>query len=382
MHVAHLSLQDFRSYAEVAVDLEAGATAFVGPNGQGKTNLVEAVDYVATLASHRVATDTPLVRAGAERAVVRARVLRQGREALAEVEIVPGGANRARLNRAPLPRTRELLGLLRTVLFSPEDLALVKGDPSERRRFLDQLLVARAPRLAGVRADYDRVLRQRNTLLKTAGGARRGGGNPGALRTLDSWDEHLARTGAELLVERLRLVHALDPLVARRYADVAAATGPDRTAVRMRYACSFELPGPDDQPDRELLQAALVAEVARRRDDELDRGVTLVGPHRDELALTLGELPARGYASHGESWSLALSLRLGAYDLLRADGDDPVLVLDDVFAELDQDRRDHLAKSVAGAEQVLVTAAVPADVPESLVGARFDVMEGEVRRVR
>ncbi len=382
MHVAHLSLQDFRSYAEVAVDLDAGATAFVGPNGQGKTNLVEAVDYIATLASHRVATDTPLVRAGTERAVVRARVLRQGRAALAEVEIVPGGTNRARLNRAPLPRTRELLGLLRTVLFSPEDLALVKGDPSDRRRFLDQLLVARAPRLAGVRADYDRVLRQRNTLLKTAAGARRGGGAPGALRTLDSWDEHLARTGAELLLERLRLVNALDPLVARRYADVAAATGPDRAAVRMRYVASFELPGPEDQLDRELLQAALVAEVARRRDDELDRGVTLVGPHRDELALTLGELPARGYASHGESWSLALSLRLGAYDLLRADGDDPVLVLDDVFAELDQDRRDHLAKSVAAAEQVLVTAAVAADVPESLAGARFDVMEGEVRRVR
>ncbi len=406
MHVAHLSLVDFRSYREVEVPLEPGATAFVGPNGQGKTNLVEAVDYVATQASHRVATDAPLVRAGAERAVLRTRVVRDGREALAEIEIVPGGGNRARLNRAPLARTRELLGLLRAVLFSPEDLALVKGDPADRRRFLDQLLVARAPRLAGVRADYDRVLRQRNTLLRTSAGARRGGGSSvaagaaGALRTLDSWDEHLARTGAELLAERLRLVAALEPLVARRHRDVAASAEPGRRSPSMTYVPSFELPvfelpvfeppsfappepgaGPGPA-NRDVLHAALLAEVARRRADELDRGVTLVGPHRDELRLALGELPARGYASHGEAWSLALSLRLASYDLLRADGDDPVLVLDDVFAELDTDRREHLVQSVAGAEQVLVTAAVAADVPAVLDGARFDVMDGAVRRVR
>jgi len=378
VYVASLSLQDFRSYPEVEVGLEPGATAFIGPNGQGKTNLVEAIDYVANLASHRVATDTPLVRAGAQRAVLRVRVVRGGREALAELEIVPGGVNRARLNRAPLPRPRELLGLVRTVLFAPEDLALVKGDPSDRRRFLDRLLVVRAPRLAGVRADYDRVLRQRNTLLKTAGAARRSG-TAGALRTLDSWDEQLARTGAELLAERIALVVELAPLVARRYADVAAATGPEAAGVVMTYEPSFALPA--DDRDRDVLGAALLAEVTRRRDDELDRGVTLAGPHRDELAFVLAGMPARGYASHGESWSLALSLRLAAYDLLRADGDDPVLVLDDVFAELDQDRRDHLAKSVAEAEQVLVTAAVAADVPESLAGARFDVQGGGVRRV-
>ena len=383
MYVASLSLQDFRSYPEVEVGLEPGATAFIGPNGQGKTNLVEAVDYVANLASHRVATDTPLVRAGAERAVLRVRVVRGGREALAELEIVPGGVNRARLNRAPLPKPRELLGLVRTVLFAPEDLALVKGDPADRRRFLDRLLVVRAPRLAGVRADYDRVLRQRNTLLKTAGAARRSG-TAGALRTLDSWDEQLARTGAELLAERIALVAELAPLVARRYADVAAATGPGAAAVTMTYESSFDLPAADADrtvPDRDGLGVALLAEVTRRREDELDRGVTLVGPHRDELAFVLGGMPARGYASQGESWSLALSLRLAAYDLLRADGDDPVLVLDDVFAELDQDRRDHLAKSVAEAEQVLVTAAVAADVPESLAGARFEVQGGGVRRV-
>ena len=388
MYVASLSLQDFRSYPEVEVGLEPGATAFIGPNGQGKTNLVEAIDYVANLASHRVATDTPLVRAGAERAVLRVRVVRGGREALAELEIVPGGVNRARLNRAPLPKPRELLGLVRTVLFAPEDLALVKGDPADRRRFLDRLLVVRAPRLAGVRADYDRVLRQRNTLLKTAGAARRSG-TAGALRTLDSWDEQLARTGVELLAERIALVAELAPLVAQRYADVAAATGPEAAGVTMTYESSFDLPGSEPDraapdravPDRDVLGAAFLAEVTRRRDDELDRGVTLVGPHRDELAFVLAGMPARGYASHGESWSLALSLRLAAYDLLRADGDDPVLVLDDVFAELDQDRRDHLAKSVAEAEQVLVTAAVAADVPESLAGARFEVQGGGVRRV-
>ena len=292
MHVEHLSLRDFRSYAQADVTLGPGATTFVGPNGQGKTNLVEAVDYIATLSSHRVATDAPLVRVGAERAVLRTRVVRDGRQAVAELEIVPGGTNRARLNRAALPRTRELLGLLRTVLFSPEDLALVKGDPSDRRRFLDQLLVARAPRLAGVRADFDRVLRQRNTLLKSATGARRGGAGAGALRTLDSWDEHLARTGAELLAERLRLVALLQPLVARRHADVAATAAPGRSSATMSYVTAFELP--QGQADRRLLHAALLSELGRRRDDELDRGVTLVGPHRDEVHLAVGDLPGTG----------------------------------------------------------------------------------------
>ncbi len=385
MHVAHLSLRDFRSYPEAEVELEPGVTAFVGPNGQGKTNLVEAVDYLATLSSHRVATDAPLVRAGAERAVLRARVVRDTREALVEIEVVPGGSNRARVNKAPLARPREVLGLVRAVLFSPEDLALVKRDPADRRRYLDQLLVARAPRLAGVRADYDRVLKQRNTLLKTAGGARRSSGAAGALHTLDAWDDHLARTGAELLAERLRLVAALQPRVAERYRTVAASAPGDRSAVTMTYVASFPLPDDDAAAgagaDRDVLRAALLAEVAVRRDDELDRGVTLVGPHRDELRLAIGDLPARGYASHGESWSLALALRLAAYDLLRDDGDDPVLVLDDVFAELDTDRRDRLARSVSSAQQVLVTAAVAADVPADLDGGRFDVMDGKVTRV-
>ena len=389
MHVTHLSLLDFRSYATAEVPLDAGVTAFIGPNGQGKTNLVEAIDYVATLRSHRVAGDQALVRMGAERAIVRVAAVRDDRQALAELEITPGKSNRARLNRSPLPRTRELLGLVRTVLFSPDDQTLVKGDPAERRRFLDDLLVARAPRFAGVRQDYDRVLRQRNTLLKSAGAARRSSsGGSGQLATLEAWDEHLARAGSELLAGRLALVESLRPHVAKAYADVAAqATGSGRTEASLAYKPSFELPAGDgdgagDGADRQSLAAALLEEVAQRRQEELDRGVSLVGPHRDDLVLSIGPLPARGYASPGETWSLALALRLASFDLLRADGDDPVLILDDVFSELDSDRRARLAELVAGAEQVLVTAAVPDDVPAVLSGARFEVREGQVRRVR
>jgi DNA replication and repair protein RecF len=376
VHVRHLSLADFRSYPTLELPLERGGNVFVGPNGQGKTNLVEAVGYIATLGSHRVASDAPLVRAGAERAVVRTAIVRDGRELLVELEINPGKANRARLGRAPVPRAREVLGVLRTVLFAPEDLAVVKGDPSERRRFLDELLVARSPRFAGVRADYDRVLKQRNALLKTAGAARRAGA-AGDLRTLDVWDGHLARHGAELLAGRLELVAALRPLVEKAYGAVSQGGGP----ADMEYRTPL---GPDGEPapDREVLAAALLAEVARSRPQEVERGVSLVGPHRDDLVLTLGPLPARGYASHGESWSYALALRLAAYDLLTADGAEPVLVLDDVFAELDGTRRALLAELIAPAEQLLVTAAVADDVPAALQGARYDVADGEVRRVR
>jgi DNA replication and repair protein RecF len=387
VHVAHLSLVDFRSYPEVDVALGPGVTAFVGRNGQGKTNLVEAVDYVARLASHRVATDAPLVRHGADRAVVRAAVVRDGREALLEVQLNPGRSNRAQVNRSPLPRARDLLGWVRTVLFSPEDLALVKGDPSERRRFLDDLLVQRAPRLAGVRADYDRVLRQRNSLLKTAGAARfgrRGGAarDEAALATLGVWDAHLARTGAELLAARLDLVDRLRPYVAAAYDAVARQPQPDPAAgAAISYRSSLPPPdgAADELPhDRDRLVELLLQELAHRRDEEVERGVSLVGPHRDDLALTLGPLPVRGYASHGESWSMALSLRLASYELLRAGGDDPILILDDVFAELDADRRERLAELVAGAEQVLVTAAVPDDVPAALAGVRVDVADGKV----
>jgi DNA replication and repair protein RecF len=418
VHLTRLALTDFRSYTSADLTLDAGVTTLSGPNGEGKTNLAEAIGYVATLGSHRVASDTPLVRQGAERAIIRAAISSFRGQALIEIEVNPGKANRVRLNRAPVTRPRDILGVLRTVLFAPEDLALVKGDPGERRRFLDDLLVATAPRLAGVRSDYDRVVRQRTALLKSAGprmgrgrsgrgsvssggvssrgedatGADRpSGGMPSAMAaTLDTWDEQLARAGAELLAARLTLVRALRPHVAAAYAAVSGDRGP----AGITYRPSFSLPGtgasaPDDDPDPDPdpaepkpgdLEKAMREALQQARPQELERGVCLVGPHRDELELRVGPLPARGYASHGESWSLALALRLASYELLRADGEDPVLILDDVFAELDTGRRDRLAGLVAHAEQVIVTAAVPADVPAALTGARYSVGEGTITR--
>ena len=375
MYVSHLQLADFRSYTSALVEMGPGVSVFVGANGQGKTNLVEAVGYVAALNSHRVSSDTPLVRQGAPRAIVRAKVVRDERSMVVDLELNPGRANRARLNQSPVSRPREVLGVLRTVLFAPEDLALVKGDPGERRRFLDDLLVARAPRMAGVRSDYDRVLKQRNALLKSASAQffRRGGTGPD-LSTLEVWDDHLAQTGAELLEARLDLVAALRPLVAEAYAGLTDSGGP---AVPT-YRSSAVEEGTELPTDRPQLVDTLRAAMAGARERELQRGVSMVGPHRDDLVLSLGDLPAKGYASQGESWSFALSLKLAAFELLRADGDDPVLILDDVFAELDSERRRRLAERVRDAEQVLVTAAVADDIPQELDGARFGVREGSV----
>ncbi len=384
MHLTRLALTDFRSYPSADVALGPGVTIFSGPNGEGKTNLVEAVGYVATLASHRAAHDAPLIRQGAEHAIIRASVHDTTRDALVEIELNPGRANRVRLNRAPLTRPRDILGVLRTVLFAPEDLALVKGDPGERRRFLDDLLVAMAPRYAAVRADYDRVLRQRTALLKSAGPKGGPKGNrqsrEAVMSTLDVWDAHLARAGAELLVAREHLVAAVRPHVERAYTAVAG----DRGLASIEYRRSFEPPqeaaseGASHGERVKAAEDALRAALAEVRDSELDRGVCLAGPHRDELELAVRGLPARGYASHGESWSLALALRLASFDLLRAGREDPVLILDDVFAELDAGRRDRLAALVAEAEQVLVTAAVPADVPPLLTGVRFALSGGEL----
>jgi DNA replication and repair protein RecF len=420
MHVTHLSLADFRSYARIEVPLDPGVTVFVGANGQGKTNLVEAVGYLASLGSHRVSSDAPLVRMGAERAVIRAAVTQGERSQLVELELNPGRANRARINRSSQVKPRDVLGIVRTVLFAPEDLALVKGDPGERRRFLDDLITARSPRMAGVRSDYDRVLRQRNTLLKSAAMARRHGGRGMDLSTLDVWDQHLARVGAELLAQRVDLIATLQPLTDKAYEQLAPGGGP----VLLEYRSSAGGPGgdpagdfpagsPDSPSDssteagaeagagdraqgagagdgppggraagssRDGLYEHLLAALAGVRKQEIERGVTLVGPHRDDLVLRLGRLPAKGYASHGESWSYALALRLASYDLLRAEGNEPVLVLDDVFAELDTRRRERLAELVLPGEQVLVTAAVDEDVPRVLAGARFLVADGSVER--
>ncbi|GAA1932988.1 DNA replication/repair protein RecF [Nocardioides marmoribigeumensis] len=371
MYVSHLTLHQFRSHAALEVALEPGVTAFLGPNGQGKTNIVEAVDYLARLSSHRVASDAPLVAQGAEQALVRAAVVKDGRTAVLEVEINPGRANRARVNRSPLPRARDIVGLLRTVLFSPEDLSLVKGDPSERRRFLDDLLVLRTPRLAGVRADFDRVLKQRNALLKQAGAERRGRSSRPDEHfesTLAVWDEQLVRLGSEITAARAALVDDLLHPLAEAYATVAKESGRNEATVTHQPSVVAE-----DPHDRESLAQAYATQLAERRREEVQRGLTLVGPHRDELALAVGTMPVKGYASHGETWSYALALRLASYSLLREEGDDPILVLDDVFAELDTDRRTRLAEIAAGAEQVLVTAAVEDDVPQALAGARVHV---------
>jgi DNA replication and repair protein RecF len=359
----------------VDLALRPGPTVFVGRNGEGKTNLVEAVGYLATMSSHRVSSDAPLVRLGDAQAVVRAALRRDDRELLVEIEINPGRANRVRVNRAPLPRPRELLGLVRTVLFAPEDLALVRGDPTERRRFLDELMATRTPRLAGVRADYDRVLKQRNALLKTARLAR-----GKAIETLDVWDSHLTDLGGQLLDARLRLVADLAPHMASAYADVAGA---EAVVAALGYSSTVPLAGDGGPtapgttpPSVAALTAAMRERVAERRGDELDRGVTLVGPHRDDLVLHLGPAPAKGYASHGESWSLALALKLATFALLRAEGEDPILVLDDVFATLDAERRAALASVARGAEQTLITAAVLEDVPAELRGVRVHVGDG------
>jgi DNA replication and repair protein RecF len=425
MYVAHLSLTDFRSYSQVELPLEPGITALVGPNGQGKTNLVEAIGYVATLSSHRVPSDAALVRAGTSRAVVRTRIVREAdprtgasaRTSLVEIEVTPGKANRARVNGGSPGRARDVLGLLRTVLFAPEDLALVKGDPDGRRRFLDELAVLVTPRLSGVLQDYDRVLRQRSALLKSASAAVRGSRGGADLRTLDVWDAKLAQVGAQLIVARREIVGALAPHVAQAYEQVSAgqgeavvtyrasldaameaSEGPGGPAAGRRAADPDEAGGPASAAPVHLVEAQLLEAMGRLRPKEIERGVCLVGPHRDDLVLTLGGLPAKGYASHGESWSFALALRLASYALLTrgpvassstavdsmwmdwGDGE-PVLILDDVFAELDSRRRDRLADLVAPARQVLITAAVPGDVPDQLAGARVDVMGGEVARV-
>ncbi len=362
MWVKALRLTDFRSYEQVEVDLLPGVTTFVGQNGQGKTNLVEAIGYVSTLSSHRVATDAPLVRIGAERSVIALEATKDQRSLLIELEINPGRANRARVNRSPAKRARDVVGLVRTVLFAPEDLAMVKGDPAGRRIFIDDLLVQRSPRMLGVKSDYDRIIKQRNALLKSSAVARRG--SPAEMvRTLEVWDEQLADIGADLVAARVALLEALQPHLAEAYALIAGGTAavssPD---VTMTYQSSLG-PQTDVSTDRKSWREQLLDGIAARRREELDRGVTLVGPHRDDLLIGLGSTPAKGFASHGESWSIALAMRLAGLEVLREDGDDPVLILDDVFAELDMSRRQRLTERVAGSAQVLITAAVPEDVP-------------------
>lgn len=396
MHLSHLALSDFRNYHDAVVEFSPGVMVLVGRNGQGKTNIVEAISYLATFTSHRVAADTALVRAGTAGAVVRAKAITEGRGTTLELEIISGKANRARLNRTAV-KPRELLGIVRTVVFAPEDLALVKGDPAERRRFMDDLMVLRTPRLAGVKAEYDKILRQRSALLKSAGGRRGGRRDDYAESTLDVWDIQLARAGAQILAARAELLRDLAPRVVEAYravsdsdrlarAELRSSLQKEEDALEIVPGAASE--GPDDDTtqaapadllDVEAVTTRLVEVMRQLRPRELERGVSLVGPHRDDVALSIGDLPAKGYASHGESWSLALALRIASFHLLRDDTDDaPILILDDVFAELDATRRRQLATMVGEADQVFVTAAVDSDVPAELDGRRYRVVAGTI----
>ncbi|MFS0734409.1 DNA replication/repair protein RecF [Microbacterium sp. 1P10UB] len=380
MIVEHLNLVDFRNYAVADVALVPGPNVFVGRNGQGKTNLAEAIGFFATLGSHRVSSDAPMVRDGADAAIIRARLRHGERSVQLEVQLNRQGSNKARIGGTPVKLT-ELPRYAQVVLFAPEDLQIVRSDPSARRRFADQLLVQRSPRLAGVFADYDRVLRQRTALLKSA---RARGIRGDALSTLDVWDDKLVALGTEVIVARLRLAEDLAEPLSRAYTAIAGADHEPR----IEWALSVG--GGDPEEDEagadaaastpaqiaDLFRAALTA----KRSAELERGITLVGPHRDDLVLRVRGLPVKGYASHGESWSVALSLRLASADLLRAESQlgDPVLILDDVFAELDADRRARLATLAADYEQVIVTAAVEADVP---AGLRARIVRVEAGRI-
>ena len=377
MYVRHLGLRDFRSWAHADLELYPGRTVFVGPNGFGKTNLIEALWYSATLGSHRVGTDVPLIRDGTTRAVISTIVVNEGRECAVDLEIAAGRANKARLNRSPVRSTREVIGVLRAVLFAPEDLVLVRGDPAERRQYMDDLAMQRRPAIAAVRADYDKVLRQRTALLKSLSGARHRGDHS-ALDTLDVWDSRLAEHGAELMAARIALVDQLAPQVEKAYQLLA----PGSRSASIAYRASLDI-GAEPTADRESLEAALLAGLSARRSAELERGMCLVGPHRDDLELRLGNQPAKGFASHGESWSFAVALRLAAYELLRSDGGEPVLLLDDVFAELDTARRLALGAVAEVAEQVLVTAAVPEDIPSGWDARRvtIDLRDGDSGRI-
>lgn len=383
MYLRRLELRDFRSWPELSLELGPGVTLFVGRNGHGKTNIVEAVGYSAHLSSHRVSHDAPLVRTGAQNARISATTVNQGRELTTHLLIKPHAANQAQINRTRLKSPREMLGVLRSVIFAPEDLALVRGEPAQRRRYLDDLITTRTPRLAGVRAEYDKILKQRNALLKSAGGAlRRGYGDTdgaAALATLDVWDSQLAVQGGMLIAARLELLDSLAERIAEAYARIAPESRPASVHYDTGLAAVLRAaPGAGESGDRDpaLFESALLSELARLRPREVEAGRTLAGPHRDDLELRLGEQPAKGFASHGESWSFALALRLAEFTLLREEGGDPVLILDDVFAELDARRREQLVGVAVEAEQVLITAAVDDDLPENLAGRlhrRFNV---------
>jgi DNA replication and repair protein RecF len=390
MFIKHLSLAHFRNYETAEVELQKGVNLFVGPNGQGKTNLVEAIRYLSTLSSHRVAGYIPMIRQGAGQAVVRALASFDDRDVLLELELNRDNPNKARVNKSPAQKVRDILGYVNSVTFAPEDLDIIKRDPSNRRAFVDELVVQVWPRFAGVYADYERVLKQRNTLLKTA---RQTGAKGNALSTLDAWDQSLVAYGSEIIAARVDLIDRLRPHLFAAYQSIAIANNEPRILIKSSLLSATVAHYLDEEESSDFAEAeflntgdrAEIEELFRLklqsvRNKELERGITLVGPHRDDLILLLGSLPAKGYASHGESWSYALALRLASIALLRAEtrSGDPVLILDDVFAELDAGRRERLAAMVKENEQVLITAAVAEDIPKELVATVFHVKAGVV----
>ena len=384
MYVKKVRLTNFRNYKTAEVELSPGVNLFFGPNGQGKTNLVEAVNFFASLSSHRVAGHTPLIRQGEQSAIISLDLAHQERELLLEYEINNDSPNRARLNKSPVQKPKDILGHLNSVIFAPEDIDIVKRDPTNRRAFIDQLIIQFTPRMLGVYSDYERVLKQRNTLLKSA---RATGTRGDALSTLSAWDESLVKFGSEIISARVAIISKLSPGLISNYQNIAKTNNEPRMFIKSSIFGATPLDGEEtedvqylDISDREEISGLFSEKLASLRQKEIERGITLVGPHRDDLVLILGSLPAKGYASHGESWSYALSLRLASLEILRQESKlgDPILILDDVFAELDSDRRAKLAELVQGNEQVLITAAVIEDVPASLVAKRFSVVAGEI----
>jgi DNA replication and repair protein RecF len=387
MFVKRVRLTNFRNYKTAEVELTQGVNLLHGSNGQGKTNLVEAINFFASLSSHRVAGTTPLIKQGEQTAIISLELAHEEKELLLEFELNADAPNRARLNKSPVAKSKDILGYLNSVIFAPEDLDIVKRDPTNRRAFIDQLIVQFTPRMLGVYSDYERVLKQRNTLLKSA---RATGTKGDALSTLSAWDESLVKLGSEIIAARVAIAEKLSPGLISNYQAIAKSNNEPRMFIKSSILGSTPLDA-DETDDTEYLETAdreQIAQLFREklenlRPKELERGITLVGPHRDDLVLILGSLPAKGYASHGESWSYALALRLASLEILKAESrlGDPILILDDVFAELDSDRRTKLAQLVQGNEQVIITAAVVEDVPETLVAKRFSVVSGEITNV-
>ena len=381
MHVKHLTLSNFRNYSTVELPLAQGINLLVGKNGQGKTNLAEAIFYSATLSSHRVSGYLPLIKQGESKAIIRLLARFEDRENLLELELTTEGSNRARINKSETSRVRDVLGYVNAVIFSPEDLDIVKRDPSNRRAFIDELIVQLTPRMAGVYSDYDRVLKQRNTLLKSA---RNMSASASGLSTLDSWDQSLVRIGSEIIAARFDITSRIAPYLQAAYAAIADEKNDPSIRIKSSLATNdIDSDGSEtflNTGDRQEIEKLFQDRLAAVRSKEMERGITLVGPHRDDLLLLLGTLPAKGYISHGESWSYALALKLASADLIRKDAraGDPVLILDDVFAELDSTRRSRLAALVSHNEQVIITAAVAEDVPIELSATRFNVSAGSL----